>query len=258
MGQILSFSTAMPLVRRLLVSTLLCGMLLGGSLTSIAQDSTTPEEGVASIVVDDFDGKPSGEPPEGWVFVKSNKQILSYEEAREPGEKMIVRAEDGNRFVRLHTENEALRFSKRNGVDFEGNLKTHPRLSWRWRALHLPEGASERGQNDTGGALYVTFGTDWLGRPKSIKYTYSSSLPVGTVVDFGNLYVIVVDSAREPRMGEWKRVERNVRQDYRQVFGGSPPDEPVSITLWSDSDTTGDRATVDIDDIALRPPYRAE
>ena len=249
---------AASILRRVVVVGVLCGSVGVCAPTSIAQDSTRPEEGVASIVVDDFDGKPPGEPPEGWVFVKSNKQILSYEEAREPGEKMIVRAEDGNRFVRLHTENEAFRFSKRNGVDFEWNLKTHPRLSWRWRALHLPEGASERGQNDTGGALYVTFGTDWLGRPKSIKYTYSSSLPVGTVVDFGNLYVIVVDSAREPRTDEWKRVERNVRQDYRQVFGGSPPDEPVSITLWSDSDTTGDRATVDIDDIALCPPYRAE
>jgi hypothetical protein len=256
MGRMLSIPLPTPLVRRLLVSALLSGLFLGGCPPSVAQDSA-PAEGVGSIVVDDFDGKPSGEPPEGWVFVKSNKRVLSYEEAREPGEKMIVKKEDGNRFVRLHTENEALRFSKRNDVDFDWSLKTHPRLSWRWRALELPEGASERGENDTGGAVYVTFGTDWLGRPKSIKYTYSSSLPVGTVVDFGNLYVIVVDSAREPRTGEWQRVERNVVQDYRQVFGGSPPDRPVSITLWSDSDTTGDVATVDIDDIALRPPYRS-
>ncbi len=252
------FALGASLLRRAVVVGVLCGSVGVWAPTSIAQDSTAPAEGAGGIVVDDFEGKPSGEPPEGWVFVKSNKKILSYEEAREPGEEMVVRQENGNHFVRLRTENEAFRFSKRNGVDFEWDLTTHPRLSWRWRALHLPEGASERGKNDTGGALYVTFGTDWLGRPKSIKYTYSSSLPVGTVVDFGNLYVIVVDSAREPRMGEWKRSTRNVREDYRQVFGGRPPDRPVSITLWSDSDTTGDRATVDIDDIALRPPYRSE
>jgi hypothetical protein len=242
--------------RRAVVVGVLCGSVGLCAPTGIAQDST-PTAGAGSIVVDNFENEPSGEAPDGWVFVKSNREILSYEEAREPGEKMVVRQENGNRFVRLHTENEAFRFSKRNGVDFEWTLNTHPRLSWRWRALELPEGASERGENDTGGALYVTFGTDWLGRPKSIKYTYSSSLPVGTVVDFGNLYVIVVDSAREPRMGEWQQVERNVLQDYRQVFGGTPPDRPVSITLWSDSDTTGDTATVDIDDIALRTPYRS-
>jgi Protein of unknown function (DUF3047). len=100
----------------------------------------------------------------------------------------------------------------------------------------------------------VTFGSDWLGRPKSIKYTYSSSLPVGTTVSFGPLKVIVVDSAREPRAGEWETVQRRIRDDYRQVFGGSPPDRPVSITLWSDSDTTGDEAVVDIDDLELLPP----
>jgi hypothetical protein len=243
-------------LRRAVVVGLLCGGLGVWAPPVGAQDSVAPAR-AGSIVVDDFENEPSGEAPGGWVFVKSNREILSYEEAREPGEEMVVRRENGNRFVRLHTENEAFRFSKRNGVDFEWDLDTHPRLSWRWRALELPEGASERGKNDTGGALYVTFGTDWLGRPKSIKYTYSSSLPVGTVVDFGNLYVIVVDSAREPRMGEWQRVERNVVQDYRQVFGGSPPDRPVSITLWSDSDTTGDVATVDLDDIALRTPYRS-
>ena len=246
-----------PVLRRLFVSTLLSGLLLGGAPTSIAQDSA-PVEGAASIVVDDFENESAGGAPDGWVFVKSSRKVLSYEEAREPGEKMVVRREDGNRFVRLRTDGEALRFTKRNGVDFDWNLNAHPRLSWRWRALELPEGASERDENDTGGAVYVTFGTDWLGRPKSIKYTYSSSLPVGTVVDFGNLYVIVVDSAREPGLGEWKTVERNVVQDYRQVFGDTPPDEPVSITLWSDSDTTGDEATVDVDDIALRPSYRSE
>lgn len=188
------------------------------------------------------------------MFVESEEEIRSYEETRDAGETVEVREENGNRFVRLITNNAALRYTKRNGVDFEWNLKEHPRLQWRWRANELPEGASEKDKNDTGGAVYVTFGTDWLGRPKSIKYTYSSSLPVGTTVSFGPLKVIVVDSAREPHLGEWKTVQRRIRDDYRQVFGGRPPDRPVSITLWSDSDTTGDEAVVDVDDIKLLPP----
>ncbi|WP_262504726.1 DUF3047 domain-containing protein [Salinibacter ruber] len=55
-------------------------------------------------------------------------------------------------------------------------------------------------------------------------------------------------------MGEWETVQRRIRDDYRQVFGEDPPDRPVSITLWSDSDTTGDEAKVDVDDIELLPP----
>ncbi len=225
------------------------GLALCVPLPGIAQSGST-----GAIVVDNFEDDPPRAFPNGWVFVDEDEEVRSYEETRDDGETMEVREADGNRFVRLITKGEALRYTKRNGVDFEWNLQDHPRLRWHWRAHTLPEEASEKDQNDAGGAVYVTFGSDWLGRPKSIKYTYSSSLPVGTTVSFGPLKVIVVDSAREPDTGAWKTVQRRIRDDYRQVFGGSPPDRPVSITLWSDSDTTGDEAQVDIDDIELLPP----
>lgn len=232
--------------------------ILTGSVGAFSPPANAQSNGQtsteAAIFVDDFEDDAPGTFPEGWVFVKENGNIQSYEETREEGETVVVQREEDNRFVRLVTKNEALRYTKRNGTDFEWNLEAHPRLKWRWRALTLPEGASEKGKNDTGGAVYVTFGKDWLGRPKSIKYTYSSSLPVGTVVSFGPLKVIVVDSALEPRQGEWQVVHRNVVNDYQQVFGGDPPNRPVSITLWSDSDTTGGEAKVDIDDLALLPP----
>jgi hypothetical protein len=234
----------------LIIAFLVSGM--GAPSPGIAQsDAPSPD-----IVVDDFQTNTPGQFPNDWVFVTSDEEILSYEEARDSGERMVVLEENGNHFLRVETKNAALRYTKRNGTDFDWNLRSHPRLTWRWRALRLPQGASERDKNDTGGAVYVTFGTDWLGRPKSIKYTYSSSLPIGTVVDFGNLYVIVVGSAREPRQGEWTTVTRNVTQDYRQVFGDKPPRRPTSITIWSDSDTTNDRARVDFDDIALLGPSR--
>lgn len=208
-----------------------------------------------AILVDDFEGSEVGAFPNGWVFVTADKSIRSHEEVRDPGEEVVIQEEEGNRFVRLITKGEALRYTRRNGVDFEWNVRKHPRLKWRWRAHRLPGGASEKGKNDTGGAIYVTFGSDWLGRPKSIKYTYSSSLPVGTVVSQGSLRIIVVDSAKEPGFGEWKTMQRNIINDYRQVFGGRPPKRPLSITIWSDSDTTGDEAMVDIDDIEILSPH---
>jgi hypothetical protein len=217
-----------------------------------AQDGGTP----APVSIDDFESYTVGTFPEEWIFVTRDKEIKSYKEAEEPGETIKVMEQDGNQFVRFIIEDEAVRYSRRNGEDFTWNLQKHPRLQWQWRALHLPEGASERDKNDSGAALYVTFGSDWLGRPKSIKYTYSSTLPVGTVVSFGPLKVIVVDSGTAPATGTWKTVQRNVADDYRQVFGGTPPKKPVSITLWSDSDTTHDYAKVDFDDIRLLPPYR--
>jgi len=207
-------------------------------------------------LIDDFEDGTPGAHPENWFYVERDKDLRTVEEALESGEVFEIRKENGNRFIRAETRDEAMRFTIRNGKEFEWNLSEHPRLQWRWRANQLPENASEKGQNDTGAAVYVTFGSDWLGRPKSIKYTYSSALPVGTVVSFGPLKVIVADSAREPRMGKWKTVSRRIADDYRQVFGGSPPDKPLSITLWSDSDTTDGRAVVDFDDLMVLPPVR--
>jgi len=224
--------------------------------SAAAQHSSSSAEAPAAVVVDDFERYPPGTFPDEWVFVNRAKEALTYEETRDPGEEVVVEEEDGNQFVRVITEGEAVRYTQRNGEEFEWNINEHPRLQWRWRALELPEGASEKGQNDSGGAVYVTFGSDWLGRPKSIKYTYSSSLPVGTIVSFGPLKVIVVDSANEPRFGEWKIVTRNIVNDYQQVFGGSPPDRPLSITLWGDSDTTESTSKVDFDDIKLLPAFR--
>jgi len=214
------------------------------------------ESRLAPELVEDFESYEAGTFPDQWVQVGRSRDVIPLEKAIEPNEDFLVKEEGGNKFARMITKNEALRFSLRNGYEFDWNINVRPRLQWRWRALELPEGASEKEQNDTGGAVYVTFGTDWLGRPKSIKYTYSSSLPVGTVVSFGPLKVIVANSAVEPRTGEWKTQQRNVVSDYRQVFGDTPPDEPAAITIWSDSDTTGDTAKVDFDDIKLLPPLR--
>ena len=205
------------------------------------------------ITVDDFERYDAGEPPDQWVRVNSETEVRSAEQAIGDGEEFAVVEQDGDQFVRLYTQGEYIRFSQRTGKEFEWNLNTHPRLAWRWRALELPEGASEKGTNDTGGAVYVTFGKDWLGRPKSIKYTYSSSLPVGTVVSFGSLTVIVANSAVEPHQGAWQSVQRDVASDYRQVFGEKPPRRPVSITISGDSDSTNGVSKVDIDDIRLLP-----
>lgn len=206
-------------------------------------------------VVEDFESYAPGDLPSRWKFVTDRKEILPLEAVVDEQETFYVEQEHGNKFVRAYTAGEAQRITLRNGVDFDWSVEQYPRLEWRWRALHLPRGASEKDKNDTGAAVYVTFGEDWLGRPKSIKYTYSTSLPVGTVVSFGPLKALVVSSGQEG-IGQWKTMQRDIVADYRQIFGGSPPDRPVSITLWSDSDTTRDEARADFDDIELLPAWR--
>ncbi len=236
-------------------------LLASGGLSLFLLGTVTGPAGVvaqSARIVDDFEQYDTGEPPSRWVRVDGRDEVRSVSESLEDGERFEILTENGNQFIRLYTKGEYIRFSLRNGNEFDWNLNEHPRLQWRWRALRLPQGASEKDKNDTGGSVYVTFGTDWLGRPKSIKYTYSSSLPVGTTISFGPLKVIVVESAQEPRTGNWKTETRHVANDYRQVFGDDPPDKPVSITLSGDSDTTGDESKVDVDDITLLPSRRSK
>jgi hypothetical protein len=249
---------APPLAGPATAAFLVVVVVLMGMAPGVPGQTTAPRDSV--IVLDDFEGYETGAFPGQWVYVSQDQNILSYDEVREQGERFVVMERDGNQFVRSRTENEAHRYTLRNGRDgYDWNLGLHPYLRWRWRVVETPDNADETDsdKNDVAAAIYVTFGTDWLGRPRSIKYTYSSTQPVGTVTGYGPLKVIVVDSAREPGLGRWKTELRDVAADYRQVFGGAPPERPVSITLWTDSDNTGSVAEAHFDDLELLATPRA-
>lgn len=208
------------------------------------------------VVLEDFEAYEPGVQPHRWMRPhRKSRSLVEVPRALERDNDYfeIVR-EGGGKRARAYTRNESTQIVRMNGESFQWSLKTHPRLAWEWRAEKLPEGASEASSktNDSGAAVYVTFGTDWLGRPKSIKYTYSSTLAVGKTAKYGPLRVIVVSSGRDG-LGQWKRIERDVVADYRAVFGEDPPDEPISITLWSDSDDTGSVSDVYFDNLALLP-----
>lgn len=233
-------------------SSLVAALLLGSvfpqwpAIAQLAAGQTT--------LIDDFQDYDPGEVPGRWRFLSAqSREYEPLDSFMDDDEIFYIVEEDGNRFLRGYTKGEAQRISLSNeNNELDWNLKQSPVLSWRWRANRLPEGASERHANDTGGAVYVVFKTDWLGRPVSIKYTYSSTLPVGTTVSFGKLKVIVASSGLD-ETGSWKQVERNIAEDYLRVFGKKAPDQPLLITLWSDSDDTRTEAEVDFDDIYISP-----
>ncbi|HET6568437.1 MAG TPA: DUF3047 domain-containing protein [Rhodothermales bacterium] len=203
-------------------------------------------------MVDDFEDDRSGAVPSKWLFLDFREQrFMPLEGRMNDREHFFVMKEGGNHFLRAYTHGEAHRITV-PASSFKWDLRTRPYIQWKWRAGHLPAKAREDKLNDSGGALYVSFDKrDWLGRPYSIKYVYSSTLPVGTVVSTGNVKVIVASSGLDG-IGTWELVTRDVTADYRKVFDGEPPDRPFSITLWSDSDNTGDIAQVDFDDILVK------
>ncbi len=161
---------------------------------------------------------------------------------------------DGEKVLRVFTRNETVQVARVNGEEgFDWDTRTHPLLSWRWRADMLPEGAREtsNAHNDTGAAFYVSFDcNDWLGRLCSIKYTYSSTLPVGTTARYGQLRVLVVSSAVDG-LGSWIEIERNVRNDFWALFGKEAPERPLFIMVWGDTDNTEGISDAYFDAIAI-------
>jgi hypothetical protein len=126
---------------------------------------------------------------------------------------------------------------------FEYNLGEYPFLCWQWQVLELPKGGDERHKNtgDSAAGIYVIFpGTL---RPDNIKYVWSASLPVGTVLKspYNSKTKIVVLRNQLSPLGTWTAEKVNVYQDYKKLFGREP--DPVqAIGIMSDSDNTQSRA----------------
>lgn len=224
---------------------------ISGSADS--QETWVLPDAAKSIVLDDFEDYAPRGMPTRWKYVdRRQKAIPATPAINSTDEYFIVLEEGSNKFVRAVTHGRAHRLILPNKDRYNWELDAMPVLEWSWRARVLPAGAREdnKNLNDTGGAVYVTFSRDLLGRPKSIKYSYSSTLPVGTVVDYGRLKVLVVSTGKDG-LGSWKHVSRNVAADYRRLFGGEAPEEPFSIMIWSDSDSVKGHAEVDFDNFKL-------
>ena len=219
---------------------------------------TGAEAQSSNAVIDNFEQDGDGDYPSNWVYVTSGGDV--YDVSREmddDDEWARVQKEDGRSFLRTYAEGTALRITARNDEEFDWSLNEKPWLEWTWRINNYPEGADEtrKSANDTAAAIYVTFGTDWLGRPKSIKYTFSSTLGIGTTDQQGPLRLMVIDSPSNQGVGDWTTIRRNIPADYRQLFGEDPPNDPISITIWSDSDTiSGQVSSADFDEIRLLRP----
>ncbi len=118
------------------------------------------------------------------------------------------------------------------------SLVEHPLFRWKWRALILPQGASEnsRKTHDSACSVYVSFGK-WGGR--ILKYVWSSSLPTGYVweKEAGKFYVIVKSSGAG-QLNQWQSQEVNVLEDYEKYFKEKPSGNPTGIGILTDGNAT--------------------
>lgn len=216
-----------------------------------------------SVVVENFENDPVGELPQLWYDRNGNKKLKNHDKDFREQYLYKVLSNSNNKFLRYegttarHISFPLINEHKENIYDI--NIYETPILSWKVRAHDLPDNANEQSndRNDSVASIYVVFE---MGRvalikkvPKSIRYTWSTTLKEGETSSklFGNQQIIVVKSGNDDT-GEWVTFERNIVEDYKQMFGDSPPANPIAILILSDGDSTNDFVKADYDDIILK------
>jgi len=147
--------------------------------------------------------------------------------------------EDGRRALHATSHGAASGLFREVTVD----LGRTPFLHWSWKVGNIVPSADERskGGDDYPARVYVVFsGGLFFWRTRAINYVWSNNQPVGSEwpnAYTGNARMIAVRSG-SAGLGQWQRERRDIRADYRRLFGAEPG-EVAAVALMTDTDNTG-------------------
>ncbi|MDN5935275.1 MAG: DUF3047 domain-containing protein [Nitrosospira sp.] len=133
------------------------------------------------------------------------------------------------------------------------DLGKTPVINWAWKIGNTLAAADERTRagDDYSARIYVVFsGGLMFWRTRAINYVWSNKQPVGS--DWsnaftGNARMLDVESG-SGRIGQWVNERRDVRADYRRLFG-MEPGRVDAVAIMTDTDNTGATATAWYGDI---------
>jgi hypothetical protein len=133
------------------------------------------------------------------------------------------------------------------------DIDRYPYLTFRWRVHRIPENGDERhgASGDSAAAVYLVYKRVMGVIPVTVKYVWSSTLPVGTALrrnGIGRPWIIVAGSG-EAGLGEWHTLVFDVRAAFRETFGKNPPRQILAVGVLSDANATVSRAYADYDDL---------
>jgi len=144
----------------------------------------------------------------------------------------------------------------------EERKKNFPILSWRWKVSNVVRSAIETRKDrfDAAARVMVVFGKaggfrGFGGEPSGIKieYIWASRLPRGDLFDHPvekSCKVFVLESG-EGKAGKWVYEERNIRKDFKTVFGAEP-EGILAIGIQTDTDQSNERVTTYYSEPILR------
>jgi hypothetical protein len=210
------------------------------------------------VYLEDFQHYDLGSIPDEWYNRDGDNIPATYEELYKRDYKYKVVQEGGKKFLRYEgTEAKHLNFPLIDKKEI--NIYETPILKWDWRIFDIPEGGDEDSStlNEVAASVYVVFDTSRIlfqKVPVTIRYTWSSKYPVGSVFSKlrGRQKILVIGTG-ENNLGEWQTFERNIVEDYENIFGKTPPRTPIAILILSDADDTRSHTKADYDNFELHP-----
>ncbi len=213
-------------------------MLVAGvslSRPSIAQTEPSKSSGelVCDRIVDDFRKSKVGDFPVGWRTKDEDDMPLA------KSKQLYVVEKDGKRNVlRARARDEAVTIGKSiKGWD----LDAYPVLRWEWKAVELPKGGNEDSlaKNDCAASVYAFWDIGFPFYVDSVKYSWSTSLKVGTELKkrLGHDYVRVMTSGAQS-LGQWRTITVDLRADYLRMFDKERASPPAGIAILTDADAT--------------------
>jgi len=158
----------------------------------------------------------------------------------------------GQKCVKADSDNSASTLYIKQKVPYE----EWPFVSWDWIVEKFPDREDEetlgkKKEFDFGAQFYVVFYSKFFLKTKSIQYIWAEGLPVGSVADnpyTRNVKLLVLESGPS---AEWKHEERNIKDDYRMLFGEDLNKNIDAIAFMTDSDSTRTDARAYYDNIKV-------
>ena len=173
-----------------------------------------------------------------------------------PAYDITVAEDGGKKVIHLKSNDEGSTISKE--VKGKVNLKETPILEWSWKVVTLPKNGNScvKDTDDQAGQVFVM----WPRFPEQVRsrivgYVWDTTQPVGTTCKSektGMVTYIVVRSGTADA-GKWFTERRNVREDFKKIYG-EEPDNPGAISIAIDSDDTKSTAEAYFGAISFKKP----
>jgi len=123
----------------------------------------------------------------------------------------------------------------------------NPFISWEWKAEKFPsfggaEALDKKANFDFVAQVYVIFDARFFLNSKAIQYVWTEGIPAGTVSQSPYTKNVMIKVLESGSSEEWKREERDIRKDFRELFGKELEKDVVAVSFMTDADSTDSTA----------------